>query len=262
MLKFVRAAAFAGATLLMAHGAYADTVIKSVMHSPLRLTDPHATTAYITTWHGYMIYDTLLATDADNQPQMLEKWDVSPDGKTYTMTLRDGQKWHDGKPVTADDCVASIKRWASGDVMGRTLLKFTDKIEIVDDKTFRVVMKEPTDLVLRALSKPTGTAPFMMPKRIAEQAIGQPITDMTGSGPFKIVEFKPGVRPSTPRTPITCPQGTASSLAGGKVVNVDKVEWNVMPDALTTANALLGGEIDFVEQFPYDLLPMVEATRI
>ena len=176
MLKFVRAAAFAGATLLMAHGAYADTVIKSVMHSPLRLTDPHATTAYITTWHGYMIYDTLLATDADNkiQPQMLEKWDVSPDGKTYTMTLRDGQKWHDGKPVTADDCVASIKRWASGDIMGRTLLKFTDKIEIVDDKTFRVVMKEPTDLVLRALSKPTGTAPFMMPKRIAEQAIGQP----------------------------------------------------------------------------------------
>ena len=114
MLKFVRAAAFAGATLLMAHGAYADTVIKAVMHSPLRLTDPHATTAYITTWHGYMIYDTLLATDADNkiQPQMLEKWDVSADGKTDTMTLRPGQKWHDGKPVTAEDCVASIKRWA------------------------------------------------------------------------------------------------------------------------------------------------------
>ena len=235
MLKFVRAAAFAGATLLMAHGAYADTVIKSVMHSPLRLTDPHATTAYITTWHGYMIYDTLLATDADNkiQPQMLEKWDVSPDGKTYTMTLRDGQKWHDGKPVTADDCVASIKRWASGDIMGRTLLKFTDKIEIVDDKTFRVVMKEPTDLVLRALSKPTGTAPFMMPKRIAEQAIGQPITDMTGSGPFKIVEFKPGVKTVYAKNTDYVPRKEpASSLAaGGKVVNVDKVEWNVMPDA-------------------------------
>ena len=95
MLKFVRAAALAGATLMMAHGAYAETVIKTVMHSPLRLTDPHATTAYITTWHGYMIYDTLLATDADNkiQPQMLEKWEVSPDGKTYTMTLREGQSF-------------------------------------------------------------------------------------------------------------------------------------------------------------------------
>ncbi|MFY1975935.1 ABC transporter substrate-binding protein, partial [Achromobacter dolens] len=47
----------------------------------------------------------------------------------------------------------------------------------------------------------------------------------------------------------------------GKVVNVDKVEWDVMPDALTTANALLGGEIDFVEQFPCDLLPMVEGNK-
>ena len=62
------------------------------MHSPLRLTDPHATTAYITAWHGYMIYDTLIAVDGDNalQPQMLEKWDVSEDGKTYTLTLREG----------------------------------------------------------------------------------------------------------------------------------------------------------------------------
>lgn len=69
MLKSVRIAALAGAMLLAAQGAGAETVIKAVMHSPLRLTDPHATTAYITTWHGYMIYDTLLATDADNKIQ-------------------------------------------------------------------------------------------------------------------------------------------------------------------------------------------------
>src|SRR5690606_18986053 len=119
MLKFVRTAVLAGAILLAGSGAHAESVIRAVMHSQLRLTAPHATTAYITTWHGYMIYDTLLATDADNkvQPQMLEKWEVSPDGKTYTMTLRAGLKWHDGQPVKAEDCVASIKRWAAGDGM-------------------------------------------------------------------------------------------------------------------------------------------------
>src|SRR5690606_39941826 len=69
MLKLVRAAALAGATLMAAGGVHAETVIRAVMHSPLRLTDPHATTAYITTWHGYMIYDTLLATDANNKVQ-------------------------------------------------------------------------------------------------------------------------------------------------------------------------------------------------
>ncbi|ARP93649.1 ABC transporter substrate-binding protein [Bordetella genomosp. 13] len=266
MLKSFRTLALAGAVLLStaaAGAAQAETVIKAVMNSPLRLTDPHATTAYITTWHGYMIYDTLLATDADNriQPQMLEKWEASPDGKTYTMTLRAGLKWHDGQPVTADDCVASIRRWASGDGMGRTLLKFTDRIETVDARTFRIVMKEPTDLALRALSKPTGTAAFMMPRRIAETPLGKPITDMTGSGPFKVAEFNPGVRTVYVKNPDYAPRSEpASAMAGGKVVKVDKVVWEVMPDALTAANALLGGEIDFVEQFPYDLLPLVQGN--
>ena len=110
--------------LAAAAPASAETTLRAVMHSPLRLTDPHATTAYITAWHGYMIYDTLIAVDEDNrlQPQMLEKWDVSEDGKTYTLTLRVGLTWHDGQPVTAEDCVASIRRWAAIDAMGQKLL--------------------------------------------------------------------------------------------------------------------------------------------
>ena len=71
----------------------------------------------------------------------------------------------------------------------------------------------------------------MMPKRIAEQAIGQPITDMTGSGPFKIVEFAGREDRLRQEHRLRAPQGTRQRLAGGKVVNVDKVEWNVMPDA-------------------------------
>lgn len=262
MLKSLRAMLVAAAMFTVS-GVHADTVIKAVMHSPLRLTDPHATTAYISAWHGYMIYDTLLGTDADNkiQPQMLDKWEVSPDGKTYTMTLRAGLKWHDGKPVKSEDCVASIQRWATGDGMGRTLMKFVDKMEVLDDNHFTIVMKEPTDLALRALSKPTGTAAFMMPKRVAEQPIGKPITDMVGSGPFKIVEFNPGVKTVYAKFTDYVPRKEpASGTAGGKVVNVDRVEWDVMPDALTAANALMAGEIDYVEQFPYDLLPMVEGS--
>ena len=85
---------------------------------------------------------------------------------------------------------------------------------------------------------------------------------MTGSGPFKIVEFKPGVKTVYAKNTDYVPAKPASGLAGGKVVNVDKVEWNVMPDALTTANALLGGEIDFVEQFPTTCCPWSKATRI
>ena len=110
MIKAFRAALLTTALLSAMGAVHAETTLKAVMHSPLRLTDPHATTAYITTWHGYMIYDTLLATDADNkiQPQMADKWEISPDGKTYTFTLRDGLKWHDVTPVKAEDCVTSV----------------------------------------------------------------------------------------------------------------------------------------------------------
>ena len=82
---------------------------------------------------------------------------------------------------------------------------------------------------------------------------------MTGSGPFKLVEFKPGVKTVYVKNAAYVPRPEpASSLAGGKRVKVDRVEWLVMPDHLTTANALTSGEIDLVEQFPYDLLPMLE----
>ena len=84
------------------------------MHSDLKILDPIWTTAYIVRNHGYMVYDTLFATDAKGEikPQMVDKYDVSADKLTHTFTLRDGLLWHDGQPVTAEDCVASIKRWA------------------------------------------------------------------------------------------------------------------------------------------------------
>src|ERR1700760_95893 len=87
--------------------------ITAVMYSDLRTLDPIFTGAYITRDHGYMVYDTLLATDANFtiRPQMAD-WKISEDRLTYTFTLRDGLKWHDGSPVTAEDCVASLQRWS------------------------------------------------------------------------------------------------------------------------------------------------------
>jgi hypothetical protein len=109
--------------------------ITAVMHSDLRVIDPGFTPAYITRDHGYMVYDTLLATDANFkiQPQMAD-WKISDDKLTYTFTLRDGLKWHDGAPVTAEDCVASLKRWGQNDSMGQKLMDFTTSMEATDAK--------------------------------------------------------------------------------------------------------------------------------
>src|SRR5947207_10308536 len=101
------------AALAFASPAAAQSTLKLALHSDLKIVDPVWTTALISTHHGYMVYDTLFALDENLQvkPQMVDKWEVSPDKLTWTFTLRDGLEWHDGKPVTAEDCVASIKRW-------------------------------------------------------------------------------------------------------------------------------------------------------
>src|SRR5262249_58908808 len=94
-----------------------NIVLRSVPIGNLKVVDPIWTTAYITRNHAYMVWDTLFALDAENkpQPQMVDTWSVSADKLTYTFTLRDGLKWHDGGAVTAADCVASLKRWAARD---------------------------------------------------------------------------------------------------------------------------------------------------
>ncbi len=260
LLKRVLPAVLLAAAAALPSAALAKTkTITAVMHSDLRVIDPLLTTAYITRDHGYMVYDTLLATDSNFkiQPQMAD-WKVSDDKLTYTFTLRDGLKWHDGKPVTAEDCVASLKRWGASDGMGQKLMDFTASLEATDAKTITLKLKEPYGLVLESIGKPSSLVPFMMPKRLADTPKGTPIPEQIGSGPFKFVqaEFQPGVKAVYVKNTDYIPRKEpANWTSGGKVVKVDRVEWVTMPDAQTAMNALQSGDIDFMENPSFDLLP-------
>ncbi len=238
------AAALALPALALPTFAQAKT-LTAVMHSDLRVIDPIITTAYITRDHGYMVYDTLLAMDSSFkiQPQMAD-WKVSDDKLTYTFTLRDGLKWHDGQPVTAEDCVASLKRWGARDSMGQKLMEFTASLEATDPKTITLKLKEPYGLVLESIGKPSSAVPFMMPKRIAETPPDKSIPEQIGSGPFKFVqaEFQPGVKAVYVKNTDYVPRKEPPSwTSGGKVVKVDRVEWITMPDPQTAINAIQSG---------------------
>src|SRR6476619_3710641 len=142
--KAILAAACVGSLAALTTPAPAQTTLRVVMHSDLKILDPIWTTAYIVRNHGYMIYDTLLAQDEKGavKLQMVEKYDTSADNKSYTFTLRDGLLWHDGKPVTSEDCIASIKRWAIKDSTGQKMMTFVFLIDAATTKTFTIKLKD------------------------------------------------------------------------------------------------------------------------
>lgn len=260
-LRFALATAMTGVLSIQTASSASAKTLRAVMSSDLRILDPIMTTAYITRNHGYMIYDTLLSMDSSFsvRPQMAD-YTISDDNMSYTFKLREGLKWHDGQPVTAEDCIASLKRWAARDAMGQLLYKHVAEVKASDDRTFTLRLSDKYSQVLESIAKPSIVVPFMMPKRLADTPADKPIPEQIGSGPFKFVasESKPGVQAvyvkNTHYVPRAEPQSWA---AGGKVVKVDRVEWVAMPDPQTAINALLSGEVDFVEAPPVDLLPIV-----
>ncbi|MDX2205633.1 MAG: ABC transporter substrate-binding protein [Hyphomicrobiaceae bacterium] len=244
--------------------AVAQKTLRVVMHSDVKILDPIWTTAYIVRNYGYMVYDTLFAVDdkGEIKPQMVDKHEVSADQLTHTFTLRPGLLWHDGQPVTGEDCVASIKRWGAKDATGQKLMGFVSSIEATGPSTFVMKLKEPTGLVLVGLSKPSSNVPFMMPKRVAETDPNKQISEFIGSGPFvlKLDEWKPGDKTVFVKFDKYKPRSEAASgFAGGKVAKVDRIEWRAISDHQQSVNALLSGEIDFIEAPPHDLLPLLKA---
>ena len=248
--------------LLVAQNVSAETVLRVIPHADLKNLDPIWTTAYISRNHGYMIYDTLFSMDEDfkPQPQMVDTWETSSDGKVWTFVLRDGLKFHDGNPVTGADVVASLQRWGKRDGMGQQLFKVMDKLESPNQNTIVMTLKEPFGLVLESIGKISSNVPFIMPKRVAETDPFEQIEDYTGSGPFKFEadEWVPGNTVVYTKFEDYVPRSEpASAASGGKIAKVDKVIWQYFPDSNTSMNALIAGEVDYYEQPAPDLAPIL-----
>ncbi len=234
-------------------GAQAETVLKVVPHADLTVLDPLISNAMITLQHGMMVYDTLFALDArlEAQPQMVDKYTVDAGGTKHTFTLRPGLKFHDGSEVTTKDVLASLNRWMKRSPVGLKLAANMSAMKATDDKTFTIELKEPFQQMGLILSTGTTNFPVIMREKEALTDPAKPVTEIVGSGPFKFVksEWVPGAKVVYVKNKDYVPRKEPpSGLAGGKVVNVDRVEYIVMPDDTTKVQALLTGEVDMIDQ--------------
>ncbi|HKL98365.1 MAG TPA: ABC transporter substrate-binding protein [Mobilitalea sp.] len=150
--------------------------------------DPHKAMAAGTKEVLFNIYEGLVKLDKDGNlvPAVAENYEITPDGMTYTFTLRDGVKFHNGTPVTAKDIVYSIKRSAGKlesvdpTVLVETALSIVSDVVVVDERTIEVRLSQPDTELLPYLTLAIVPADY-------DELGTKPI----GTGPFQFVSYAP-----------------------------------------------------------------------
>jgi peptide/nickel transport system substrate-binding protein len=193
--------------------------------------------------HAYLVFDTLYGIDTSwmAQPQMVEGHQVDEDGLTWTLTLRDGLRFHDKEPVLARDVVASIRRFAARISFTEALMAATEELSAPDDRTVRFRLKGPFPHLPEALAGPGGIVPAIMPERLAATSPFKPVAEIVGSGPYRFLpeEHISGARAGYERFTLYQPRttGPLGFTSGPKIAHFDRVEWLT----LDTFSAIKGG---------------------
>jgi peptide/nickel transport system substrate-binding protein len=240
----------------------AETKTLRVMpQAVLNTIDPIWSSAQIVRNMGFMVWETLYGRDAaqNPKPQMLEGGLMEDGGKRWTLRLREHQTFHDGTPVLARDCIASLRRWMKRDASAAALESWTDELSAKDDRTIEWRLKFPFAHLPEQLSKFVAPA-LIMPERIAQTDPFKQIAEAIGSGPFRWIadEHVLGSRAVFAKNEKYVSRNeTPDWTSGGRPVYVDRVVWNMIPDGGTAANALMTGEIDWIEIPLPDLMPML-----
>ena len=185
-----------------------------------------------------LVYETLVdCSDGSYKPALAESWDVSDDGMRLAVRVRSGVRWHDKRAFGVMDVQATIEpllRKGTDAAALRALLADVAAIEIVTERTVRLALKRPSDLVLRALCEiPILPEHIIRGARPESLALArQPI----GTGPFRFAGWERGKRIRLERF----------ADYWGTPAGVDEIVFDVDADAVRALNRTRRGEIDIL----------------
>ena len=241
-----------------AQGVYGGTLRVALRSNPNTL-DLHTTTAGETKIISQHIFETLFSIDENHQPRphLIESFSANADNTEYVFHLRRGVRFHNGEELTAEDVVASLRRWAQHSSAGKTLIEESvSELSIENELTFRMVLRNPNGVLALQLSDAGSQNAVIMPAMIAQANWDTSIRDvgnLVGTGPFRIVDFNPDIRVRLERfddyTPL---DADPSGFSGRRTAYVDAIEFVPTPDAMARLNTVEVGEMHFAEMLPPD----------
>lgn len=251
------AAAIAAAVMLVPHAnADGGTLRYATIGEPPAL-DVQMTTATIAITIGEHIFETLYAFDAAYNPQPLLATGetVEDGGKTLVITLRQDVMFHNGKQMTAEDVVASLKRWGEFGSRGQLLMANATSLEATGEYEITLKLSEPNGAWKSMLAYPEG-GPVIYPAEIVGKAGNQPIeqVDYIGTGPYKFKEWRPNRHIELERFDGYKPRDEASDgYAGARMAGFDVLRFMPVPDVGTRVSGVQAGDYDYAEFISGDL---------
>jgi len=198
-------------------------------------------------FRGRMFYGSLtrLTSNLKADPELAEEFLPNKDATAWTFKLRKGVEFHDGKTMTADDVIYSMNRHIGANSISKasSLVADVDRWEKVNDHEIRAVMKSPNaDLPVLI-----GTFHFKILQDGATD-FSKPV----GTGPFRLVEFKPGIRAIGKRFENYWVDGHPY---------LDEIEFFTISDPVSRLNAFMAGDIDAMAAVPAQAIEKVENTQ-
>lgn len=234
-----------------AQASYRDVLNVGIAANPPTL-DVHGVNSNIVGGIGMHIFEPLFSLDADYNPTpvLAESYDVSEDGRTYTIRLREGVRFHNGETMDADDVVASMRSWLQRS--SKAALLEGSEFSRVDDLTVRLTVPEATSDVITQLAGPIQFA-AIYPASVVESAGEEGVTEFIGTGPYRLSEWKQDQYVQLTRfEDYSQPEGDPSGLTGRKLAIASTIDFKVIPDDTTRVAALRSGEIDVAEEVPLE----------
>ena len=203
------------------------------LHGPDDTLDPALLSGGLDYVRARSYYNNLTQfnDDLSLRPDLAEEWGVSADGLEWTFKLRKDVEFHDGAPFTADDVIYTLNRHMGEDSISRVteMVNFVSEWKKVDKHTVKAVLASPNSDLPAIL----GTFHF---KIIRDGAEGEYFSKPNGTGPFKPVEFSPGVRSIGVRN---------DNYFKGEVY-LDEIETFGITDNVARVNALVSGDVDII----------------